>query len=186
MGGTAHLQFNKNTIILFALPQKFKGFRNYPQKNFVKNFVSFEIMLYLQHYSPIIVAIRIMAKKKKYTIEYIIKSSPLVLYNCLISATGLQQWFADTVDNEGDTFFFTWNGETETAQMLSDEDDDYIRFRWEYQDNDEYFEFRIDKTEITNDTILFVTDFADDKEMDSQKRLWDAQIHNLIKRIGAS
>lgn len=127
-----------------------------------------------------------MSKKKQFTIEYIIKSSPLVLYNCLITATGLQQWFADTVDNDGNTFYFTWNGETEIAELISTEEDDYIRFRWEYQDEDEYFEFRIDKTEITNDTILFVTDFADEREVDAQRRLWDAQIHNLIKRIGAS
>ncbi len=129
---------------------------------------------------------RIMAKKKKFTLEYIIKSSPLVLYNCLTTSTGLQQWFADTVDNDGNTFYFTWRGDTEIAEMVSTEDDDYIRFRWEYQDPDEYFEFRIDKTEITNDTILYITDFAEEREVDAQKRLWDAQIHNLIKRIGAS
>lgn len=127
-----------------------------------------------------------MAKKKKFTIEYIIKSSPLVLYNCLTTATGLQQWFADTVDNDGNTFYFTWRGETETAELISTEEDDFIRFRWDWQEEDEYFEFRIDKTEITNDTILYVTDFAEDREVDAQRRLWDAQIHNLAKRIGAS
>ncbi|MBK7035151.1 MAG: ATPase [Chitinophagales bacterium] len=127
-----------------------------------------------------------MSKKKKFTIEYIIKSSPLVLYNCLTTPTGLQQWFADTVDNDGNTFFFTWQGETDSADLISTDDDDFIRFRWDWQDEDEYFEFRIDKTEVTNDTILFVTDFADDNEMDAQKRLWDAQIHNLMVRIGAT
>lgn len=127
-----------------------------------------------------------MAKKKQYTLEYIIKSSPLVLYNCLTTATGLQQWFADIVDNDGNTFYFTWNNDTETAELISTDEDDFIRFRWDWQDEDEYFEFRIDKTEITNDTILYVTDFAEDREVDAQKRLWDAQIQNLIKRIGAS
>ena len=127
-----------------------------------------------------------MTKKKKFTIEYIIKSSPLVLYNCLTTATGLQQWFADDVDNEGNTFHFSWQGETESADLISTDDDDFIRFRWDWQDPDEYFEFRIDKTEITNDTVLFVTDFAEDREVEAQKRLWDAQIHNLRVRIGAS
>ncbi|HNW00194.1 MAG TPA: START-like domain-containing protein, partial [Chitinophagales bacterium] len=112
-------------------------------------------------------------------------SSPLVLYNCLTTATGLQQWFADIVDNDGNTFYFTWNNDTETAELISTEEDDFIRFRWDWQDEGEYFEFRIDKTEITNDTILYITDFAEDRELDAQKRLWDAQIQNLIKRIGA-
>ncbi|MBC8047337.1 MAG: ATPase [Fimbriimonadaceae bacterium] len=127
-----------------------------------------------------------MGKTKQFTLEYMIRSSPLVLYNFLISPTGLQQWFADEVDNEGNTYFFTWNGSMETAELISTEDDDFIRYRWDYYDKDQYFEFRIDKTEVTDDTILYITDFADEKEMESQKQLWDTQIKNLIRRIGAS
>lgn len=127
-----------------------------------------------------------MAKVKKYTLEYIIRSSPMVLYNFLITPTGLQQWFAEEVDNQGNTFYFSWNGSTEIAELISTDDDDFIRFRWDYYDEDQYFEFRIDKTEITNETILTVTDFAEDKELENQKRLWDTQIKNLSKRIGAS
>jgi len=127
-----------------------------------------------------------MAKSKKFTLEYIIRSSPMILYDFLTTATGLQQWFADEVDNDGREFSFTWRGDTERADLVSTEDDDFIRYRWEWQDANEYFEFRIDKTEITNDTILYVTDFAEERDIDNAKRLWDAQIHNLIKRIGAS
>lgn len=126
------------------------------------------------------------SKTKKYTLEYIIRSSPLILYDFLTTATGLQQWFADEVDNEGNQFSFTWRGETENAELISTEDDDFIRYRWDWQEPDEYFEFRIDKSEITNDTILYVSDFAEERDLDNSKRLWDAQIHNLIKRIGAS
>lgn len=126
------------------------------------------------------------SKTKKYTLEYIIRSSPIILYDFLTTATGLQQWFADEVDNEGKVFSFTWQGETETAEMISNEDDEYIRYRWDWQEKDEFFEFRIDKTEITNDTILYVSDFAEERDMDNSKRLWDAQIQNLMKRIGAS
>lgn len=126
------------------------------------------------------------SKTKKYTLEYIIRSSPIILYDFLTTATGLQQWFADEVDNEGKVFLFTWQGETETAEMISNEDDDYIRYRWDWQEKDEFFEFRIDKTEITNDTILYVSDFAEERDIENSKRLWDAQIQNLMKRIGAS
>lgn len=127
-----------------------------------------------------------MSKTKKFTLEYIIRSSPIILYNFLTTPAGLSQWFADSVDNEGRTYFFTWRGQTEKAEMVSTEEDDFIRFRWEWQDPEEYFEFKIDKTEVTDDTILYITDFADESEVESQKRLWDSQIHNLIKRIGAS
>ncbi len=145
-------------------------------------------MLYLQPVPPYGGSKFRMAKSKtkKYTLEYIIRSSPIILYDFLTTATGLQQWFADEVDNEGNTFSFTWRGETEIAELISTEDDEFIRYRWDWQEPEEYFEFRIDKTEITNDTILYVSDFAEERDIENSKRLWDAQIQNLMKRIGAS
>jgi hypothetical protein len=52
-------------------------------------------------------------------------------------------------------------------------------------DNDEYFEFRIEKSPVTNETILTVTDFADKKEVGDQTLLWEAQIHDLKHRVGS-
>ncbi|MFN3939671.1 MAG: START-like domain-containing protein [Chitinophagales bacterium] len=127
-----------------------------------------------------------MAKRVKFTLEYIIRSSPLVLYNFLTTSIGLSQWFADNVDNEDNTYYFTWGKQTDVAELISTEDDEFIRYRWDYQDDTEYFEFRIEKGEITEDTILYITDFADEKDVESQKQLWDAQIKNLSKRIGAA
>ncbi len=43
--------FVKNDYKYNYKTQQYQGFHHYPQKNFVKNFVSFEIILYLQHYS---------------------------------------------------------------------------------------------------------------------------------------
>ncbi len=127
-----------------------------------------------------------MSKSEQFTLEFIIRSSAKVLYDFLITPTGLSQWFADQVDNEGNTYFFTWNGVEDQAELISTDDDDYIRFQWDYQDEDEYFEFRIEKGEITGDTILYITDFADPSEVESQKQLWQSQIKELSKRIGAS
>ncbi|HCK21403.1 MAG TPA: ATPase [Bacteroidetes bacterium] len=127
-----------------------------------------------------------MSKSEKFTLEFIIRSSAKVLYDFLITPTGLSQWFADQVDNEGNTYFFTWDSVEDQAELISTDDDDFIRFQWDYQDEDEYFEFRIEKGEITGDTILYVTDFADPSEVESQKQLWQSQIKELSKRIGAS
>ena len=117
-----------------------------------------------------------MSKSEKFTLEFIIRSSAKVLYDFLITPTGLSQWFADQVDNEGNTYFFTWDSVEDQAELISTDDDDFIRFQWDYQDEDEYFEFRIEKGEITGDTILYVTDFADPSEVESQKQLWQSQI----------
>ncbi|MBK7110722.1 MAG: ATPase [Bacteroidetes bacterium] len=115
-----------------------------------------------------------------------IRSTPLALYNFLTTATGLSQWFAEDVDNEENTFYFTWGKQTDIAEMISTEDDDFISYRWDYQDEDEYFEFRIEKGDITDDTVLFITDIVDEGDVESQKQLWDAQIKSLSKRIGAA
>jgi len=56
---------------------------------------------------------------------------------------------------------------------------------WDWMKNDEYFEFRIEKSPVTNETILTITDFADKKEIGDQELLWDAQIHDLKHRIGS-
>ncbi|HET8962626.1 MAG TPA: START-like domain-containing protein [Chitinophagales bacterium] len=125
-------------------------------------------------------------KKVKFTLEYMIRSTPLALYNFLTTATGLSQWFAEDVDNEENIFYFTWGKQTDIAEMISTEDDDFIRYRWDYQDEDEYFEFRIEKGDITDDTVLFITDIVDEGDVESQKQLWDAQIKSLSKRIGAA
>lgn len=125
-------------------------------------------------------------KKVKFTLEYMIRSTPLALYNFLTTATGLSQWFAEEVDNEENIFYFTWGKQTDIAELISTEDDDFIRFRWDYQDEDEYFEFRIEKGDITEDTVLYITDIVDESDVESQKQLWDAQIKSLSKRIGAA
>ena len=50
---------------------------------------------------------------------------------------------------------------------------------------DEYFEFKIEKTEITNQTILVVKDFAEKSEIKDQTQLWEYQVKELFHRLGA-
>jgi len=51
-----------------------------------------------------------MSEKKKFTIEYEIKSSPRILYGFLSEANGLTQWFADDVTVRDQVYTFTWSG----------------------------------------------------------------------------
>lgn len=127
-----------------------------------------------------------MPQTKPYKLEYIIRSSPTILYNFLTTPAGLSQWFADSVDINGATYLFTWNGSVEKADLIEEVENEMARYRWDYADEAEFFEFRIEKSEVTGDTILYITDFAEDSERDDQKILWDSQIANLIKRIGGS
>ena len=125
-----------------------------------------------------------MAKKVAYQAEYVIRSSPGILYGFLTTPSGLAQWFADGVDIEESKCVFTWEGYDEVAIILDAIESEYIRYKWEESEDDEYFEFKIEKAEVTGDTILIITDFAYDFEIDDQKLLWDSQVKQLIQQIG--
>jgi len=97
----------------------------------------------------------------------------------------LQEWFADKVDERDGVFSFSWNGTTDNADLLESEDDKFVKFRWNHQSKDEFFEFRIEKSEVTNQTILIIKDFAEKKEIKDQSQLWEYQVKDLFHRIGS-
>ncbi len=126
-----------------------------------------------------------MSKKVLYTLEYPVRCSPAILYDFLRTPAGLQEWFADKVDERDGQFSFSWNGTEDKAELLDSEENKFVRFRWDYMTKDEYFEWRIDKSEVTNQTILVVSDFAEKKEIKDQSQLWEYQVKELFHRLGS-
>ena len=126
-----------------------------------------------------------MSKKVLYTLEFPVRCSPTILYEFLSTPSGLQEWFADKVDERDGVFAFNWNGSDEKAELLDSELDKFVRYRWLHSPKDEYFEFRIERTEISNQTILIVKDFAEKKEIKDQSQLWEYQVKDLFHRIGS-
>ncbi|AHF16581.1 START-like domain-containing protein [Niabella soli] len=122
--------------------------------------------------------------KQLYTLEFPVRCSPTILYEFLATSNGLGEWFAETVDERNGHFYFGWNGSTEEAEVLDQEEERFIRFHWVGAPKSEYFEFRIDKSEITNQTILVITDFAEKRELKDQSQLWDYQVKELFHRLG--
>ncbi|MCU0380767.1 MAG: START-like domain-containing protein [Chitinophagaceae bacterium] len=123
--------------------------------------------------------------KQLYTLEYPVRCSPNILYEFLSTPAGLQEWFAEKVDERDGVFSFTWNGSTDKAEMLESEADKFIRFHWLHAPKNEYFEFAIEKSEVSNQTILVIKDFAEKRDIADQKRLWDFQVNDLFYRIGS-
>ena len=122
--------------------------------------------------------------KQLYTLEFPVRCSPVILYEFLSTPAGLQEWFADKVDDRYNIFSFTWNGSTDKAEVLEKEQDKFIRFHWLHMPKEEYFEFKIEKSEVTNQTILVIKDFAEKKEIKDQSMLWDYQVKELFHRLG--
>lgn len=125
-----------------------------------------------------------MSKKVLYTLEFPVKCPPSILYEFLFTPAGLQEWFADLVDVRDGIYMFNWNGSEDKAELIDKEENKLVRFRWLHYAKDEYFEFRIIKTEISNQTILVINDFAEKKEIKDQSRLWEYQIKELFHRLG--
>jgi uncharacterized protein YndB with AHSA1/START domain len=122
----------------------------------------------------------------KYTIEFPIKSSVSVLFNAVSTPDGLSEWFADNVNWNGNVYTFIWDDSEEEAELLKKTNNQLIRFRWLLEDEDTFFEFKIEVDPVTNDVTLFVTDFAEnEEERENETKLWEAQVHALMKRIGS-
>jgi uncharacterized protein YndB with AHSA1/START domain len=128
-----------------------------------------------------------MSKKIPFTVERTFRSSPSILYNFLTTPSGLVQWFADYVDLDpnGEVFTFEWNGEEQRAIVLGYEDDEFVKLQWEDEDDEKvYFEYKIRVTDVTKETILTVTDFAEKVDIPSAKELWASQLNDLAKALG--
>ena len=126
-----------------------------------------------------------MSEKKKFNIEYEIKSSPRILYTFLNEPNGLTQWFADDVSVRDQIYTFTWDDEPQTAKLITIKENKLVRFRWIDDDPQYYFEMEIIQDELTNDVALSITDFATDDTVTDRKLIWNNQISYLISVLGA-
>ena len=120
-----------------------------------------------------------------FTLEYAVRCSPTILFDFLSTSNGLGEWFADKVDDKDNIFVFSWNGTIEKAELVEKELDKFVRFHWLHAPKEEFFEFRIEKTEVSNQTILVIKDFAEKTEIKDQSQLWGYQIKELFHRLGA-
>jgi uncharacterized protein YndB with AHSA1/START domain len=126
-----------------------------------------------------------MSEKKKFNIEYEIKSSPRILYGFLSEPNGLTQWFADDVSVRDQVYTFTWDGEEQKAKMLASKENKMVRFKWVDDEPQCYFEMEIMQDELTNDVALSITDFAVEDVISERKLIWDNQIEYLVSVLGA-
>ncbi len=126
-----------------------------------------------------------MADKKKFTLEYEVKSSPRILYTFISEPNGLSQWFADDVNFRDHVYTFTWDDEEQKAKLVSLKENRLVKFKWLEDDPQCYFEMEIVQDELTNDVALSITDFATDETLEEKKSIWDNQIDYLVGVLGA-
>ena len=126
-------------------------------------------------------------EREKVHLEFLLNgTSRAVLWTSISTPSGLERWFADRVSAEGKTWTFQW-GKTERrrADVIGMRANTYIRFRWQDVDQPrEYFEIRMSKSDLTNDYVLEVIDFAPEDEVDDLIGLWESQVDSLRRNCG--
>jgi uncharacterized protein YndB with AHSA1/START domain len=129
-----------------------------------------------------------MTKKEQFELEYVLRTSPKVLDKLLSTPDGLSEWFADDVIVKDDMYTFHWDGSEEQARLISKKAGDHIKWQWlndEEDDLETYFEMKYTIDPMTKVVILTVSDFAEKTEKDEIVRLWESQISDLRRVIGA-
>jgi uncharacterized protein YndB with AHSA1/START domain len=108
----------------------------------------------------------------------------------LSTPEGLSKWIANDVKQEGDQLVFTWgevwsHHEIRTASVVEEVRGEYIRYSWENDTDEEaYWELRIEKSDITNDYILIITDHALPEDMESLEDIWESNLEQLHHTTG--
>ena len=126
--------------------------------------------------------------KEKFELEFLLKTSLRVLDNMIGSPSGLSEWFADNVTVRDDMYSFEWDGAIEEARLLTRKMNSKMNFRWiEDEDNgdDFYFEMNIYIDPMTGIASLKVVDYGFPEDIESAKMLWEQQISDLKRIIGA-
>jgi uncharacterized protein YndB with AHSA1/START domain len=126
--------------------------------------------------------------KEKFQIEQLLKTSPKILDAKLTTVEGLSEWFADDVNIRNGQYFFMWDGYEEEAALLSHKANNYIRFQWQTdidEELDTYFELAYSLDPMTQAIMLTITDFAEAGDKDSSILMWEQQLQKLRRLIGA-
>jgi hypothetical protein len=122
----------------------------------------------------------------KFELEFVVHSSADLLFEFLSTASGLSEWFCDDVNIRNGIYTFIWEGQMQQARLLKTIDLLLVRFQWVDKHDGSYFEFKIQRDELTNDISLIITDFADTpSEKESSSLLWNSQIEKLMQVIGS-
>ena len=122
----------------------------------------------------------------KFEIEIVIRASAELLYEFLVSPSGLSEWFCDDVNIRNGIYTFVWDGQLQQARLLKTVEEQLVRYQWVDKTDGSYFEFKIQRDDLTNDISLIITDFASDKtEQESAKLLWQSQIDKLLHLMGS-
>ena len=129
--------------------------------------------------------------RAKLELEYIINTSPTILFNCLSTPSGLSEWFADDVNinNIDKTLIFIVDGEERIAVIDSINKNRYVKFRFlmdgEKPKENDTLEFRLEVNDLTQEVFVRVEEYTESDDLEESYQIWDNLLAQLKEIIGA-
>lgn len=122
----------------------------------------------------------------KFELEFVVHASAQILFEFLTTPSGLSEWFCDDVNIRNGVYSFKWEENEQNARVVKLVEEKQVRFQWLDKTDNSYFEFRIERDDLTNDISLIISDFAEtQEERASSSLLWQSQIDKLLHVLGA-
>ena len=67
-----------------------------------------------------------------------------------------------------------------TSEVIGMEENHFIRLKWDVnEDDNDYWEMRIEKSDFSGKLSLIITDHVDDDDVDYMKGVWNANLERL-------
>lgn len=130
-------------------------------------------------------------KEQKICIEHELHcKSANIIWPLISTPAGLAKWVADDVRREGEKLIFTWGDmtghhEIRMAVVAGMVKNDHIKMYWDDSgDDSSYCMLSLDRSDITGDYILIITDFAPKEDVETLKELWYKNLSRLRHATG--
>lgn len=123
-------------------------------------------------------------KRVPFRLEFILRTSPNIIYKFLTTPSCLIRWFCDRVEIDGDQYSYFWEDEEEVAYLIDDIEEELLRFQWEDAVGEEYLIFKMYVSDVTRETIFEIHDYCDEDEVEDRTMLWESQVDAMKKAMG--
>ena len=117
---------------------------------------------------------------KQVELEYLFPFTIDFMKKRFSTASGLNEWFADDVAVDHNTFTFRWKNNESVAKRTVNTKDT-IRFEWQ-DDVGKFTQFKFIRNKLNKNTSVIITETFDDDETEDEIRLYWDNLMNILKR----
>ena len=112
------------------------------------------------------------------------------IWSIISDTDKLSRWIADEIQEEGKKLHFMWGDlqnshDSRMATIAKKVKYHYIRLKWtDEEDSNAFLELRMEKSNISDNYVLFITDFAEPDDIDTMEDLWADNLDRLHQFSG--